>query len=40
MHIFLLPFIKPAMVQPHFADQSTEPYEDAAKAVVQKYGDY
>ncbi len=35
VHIFLLPFIKPAMVQPHFTDQIMESYEDAARAVVQ-----
>lgn len=35
VNIYLLPFIKPAMVQPHFADQSIESYEDAAGAVIQ-----
>lgn len=35
VNIFLLPFIKPAMVQPHFADQSIESYEDAARVVIQ-----
>lgn len=34
VHIFLLPFIKPAMVQPHF-EENIESYEDAARAVIQ-----
>lgn len=35
VNIFLLPFIKPAMVQPHVADQRIESYEDAARVVIQ-----
>ena len=35
VNIFLLPFIKPAMVQSHFADQNIESYEDAARVVIQ-----
>ena len=35
VNVFLLPFIKPAMVRPHFSDQSIESYEDAARVVIQ-----
>jgi exonuclease SbcD len=35
VNIYLLPFIKPAMVQPHFADQSIESYEDAVRVTIQ-----
>lgn len=38
LHIFLLPFIKPAMVQPHFADLNIDSYEDAARVVIQAAG--
>ncbi len=35
VHIYLLPFLKPAMVQPYFMDQSIESYEDAVRVVIQ-----
>ncbi len=34
LHIFLLPFIKPAMVSPYYTGQDILSYEDAAKAVI------
>ncbi|NLI93036.1 MAG: exonuclease SbcCD subunit D [Peptococcaceae bacterium] len=34
VNIFLLPFIKPAMVQPYFADQELGSYEDAVRVVI------
>lgn len=34
VHIYLLPFIKPALVSPHYADQDILSYEDAVKAVI------
>lgn len=35
VNIYLLPFIKPAVVQPHFTGQEITSYEDAVKAVIQ-----
>ncbi|KUO66012.1 MAG: exonuclease sbcCD subunit D [Gracilibacter sp. BRH_c7a] len=34
VHIYLLPFIKPAMVSPYYADQEILSYEDGVKAVI------
>ncbi|ADY55572.1 nuclease SbcCD, D subunit [Syntrophobotulus glycolicus DSM 8271] len=34
-HIYLLPFIKPAMARPHFPDRNIESYEDAVRAVIE-----
>lgn len=34
LHIYLLPFIKPAMVQSYLAGQEIESYEDALRAVI------
>jgi exonuclease SbcD len=34
VHIYLLPFIKPALVCPHYPDLEIASYEDAARAVI------
>lgn len=34
LNIYLLPFIKPAVVSPHFQDQDIQSYEDAVKAII------
>jgi len=34
VNIYLLPFIKPALVRPYYADQELESYEDAVRAVI------
>lgn len=35
VHIYLLPFIKPALVAPHYAKEEIVFYEDAVKAVIE-----
>lgn len=34
VNIYLLPFVKPAMVNPYYADQDIQSYEDAVKVVI------
>jgi len=34
VNIYLMPFIKPAMVNPYYADQDIQSYEDAVKVVL------